>query len=1136
MMGYGGVPYAYPPPGPGYSVPPAAGYPPPVAGYQLAAGAGYPPSGGYATPGHPAGYVMPGPATVPATHCVAQGQAPPGYDAKYPPQAGAVPAGGGAAGGMPGAPSVPSACAGNSRAPEALVVSGCQHATVGGIVRGNFTYSSENHAKPVYRKDQQVNGLDVMLYYWDERDGPNFCGWWFGPRVGGDQVWAYHPDKTAMSPPLTGWKVPYDGPVDTTFKIEVRSSNAAGWGPAGQPTQAQAPAPHAAYYMPPGHPGFPVYGQPQPQGAVYDPQTVMRRQEEDRRRAEQHRQDMERRRVEDQRRDQDAKRKREEEDSKRRVDQKRQAEQQKKREVEFQKQREDDQRRKDEEGKRRKEVEEKRRAEQKSTLAIRRVIQEVKAASPENFPDLQKKLKDILAEELESTGTQRQRICEEQEKCIEQTKKRIEQLNDHRKREQEKRTAEMRKANEAEEKALALAKELSDLVETAETKAGQLKQTAAPLEDDSELMVGDVEKIAHNVEVIGLEAKELTKACTDFILEKGSTMKDLAGGVLPFDEAALASTDAKQSETKVMLGKLLQRINECTRTAEADVQGARGAKDKAVRRAAAREKTKAMEVVFEKYDKDADDVLSRKEVVAYARGEYKLVLPEDTLEQIWRNVVDEGSKGVRLEKFQWLRTIVGVARERTRDLKRKAQREQKEKVLMDMKAALQQRIKEVGMTVDTADKDVGKVEEMVKPFIVSKAKVMPAPEMIGLADETDEMIRVAKASVDEARAQIDGLSDSIEEPFKEDLLAYLALEGKQLELRMGRMGSRVNRASNLSVRFREQANKKKLAELEKLRWHAVRIVHYNQKLLKLTGEALFSAIDVNRDDEISEGEFINFFSSADREIKEIDVELPPDCPMPEAKAEVPKDGEKVENGAGNGAEGAPAKSEEGAGDAAKETADKPVGPTTAKLALGEDVKAAEEVELTDEALSRLFAHLLDEGESGLTREAFFRMMRVFMKVVNSAAMTAGISLKASSCLRRLEVNEVVEILEGPLREDSVDVRRVMAKAMKDGIEGWITLAGNQGTVFLKEGGNTFKVVKDTILTEEFELDGNKETQRKVKDGTRKLKEDEYLEVYEWPKREDKSGLMRMKAKAKSDGSIGWVTMIGNSGTVFLEVV
>merc|ERR1711879_318754 len=82
------------------------------------------------------------------------------------------------------------------------------------------TFKTENHSKPVYKKDSQVHGLDVMIYYWDDRDGPNFCGWWFGPKVGGDQVWAYHPDKSAKEPPKEGWKVPYDGQVDLSFKVD----------------------------------------------------------------------------------------------------------------------------------------------------------------------------------------------------------------------------------------------------------------------------------------------------------------------------------------------------------------------------------------------------------------------------------------------------------------------------------------------------------------------------------------------------------------------------------------------------------------------------------------------------------------------------------------------------------------------------------------------------------------------------------------------------------------------------------------------------------------------------------------------------------------------------------------------------
>ena len=62
----------------------------------------------------------------------------------------------------------------------------------------------------------------------------------FGPRVGAEEVWAYNPgqsliaeppDETALrgvhtgrmlgTAPLGGWKVPYDGPVDTNLAISV---------------------------------------------------------------------------------------------------------------------------------------------------------------------------------------------------------------------------------------------------------------------------------------------------------------------------------------------------------------------------------------------------------------------------------------------------------------------------------------------------------------------------------------------------------------------------------------------------------------------------------------------------------------------------------------------------------------------------------------------------------------------------------------------------------------------------------------------------------------------------------------------------------------------------------------------------
>ncbi|CAE7247072.1 ACC1 [Symbiodinium sp. CCMP2592] len=103
-----------------------------------------------------------------------------------------------------------------------IVVSGCSHAVVGNIVNGSYVRTAENHGKPVYKKTEQTkDGVDVHIYFWDDKQNPTFCGWWFGPRVGAEEVWAYNPGRMLGTAPLGGWKVPYDGPVDTNFTISV---------------------------------------------------------------------------------------------------------------------------------------------------------------------------------------------------------------------------------------------------------------------------------------------------------------------------------------------------------------------------------------------------------------------------------------------------------------------------------------------------------------------------------------------------------------------------------------------------------------------------------------------------------------------------------------------------------------------------------------------------------------------------------------------------------------------------------------------------------------------------------------------------------------------------------------------------
>merc|ERR1740130_818433 len=109
---------------------------------------------------------------------------------------------------------------------------------------------------------------------------------------------------------------------------------------------------------------------------------------------------------------------------------------------------------------------------------------------------------------------------------------------------------------------------------------------------------------------------------------------------------------------------------------------------------------------------------------------------------------------------------------------------------------------------------------------------------------------------------------------------------------------------------------------------------------------------------------------------------------------------------------------------------------------------------------------------------------------------------------------------GPTKEEEgSEISRLKVKAMSDDLEGWVTPVGNQGTVFLEEGGKLFKVVKETILTGSFVIGED----TKTKD--RKLKVGEICEARVWAKKEEASGLMRMQVALKADGQVGWVTSV-----------
>jgi len=189
-------------------------------------------------------------------------------------------------------------------------------------------------------------------------------------------------------------------------------------------------------------------------------------------------------------------------------------------------------------------------------------------------------------------------------------------------------------------------------------------------------------------------------------------------------------------------------------------------------------------------------------------------------------------------------------------------------------------------------------------------------------------------------------------------------------------------------------------------------------------------------------------------------------------------------------------------------------------------------DLAEEKMAKFFGQMAGKcsssggSEKGVTEEDWLKSLRIYYKVVDSTVMTETISIK-SAVIRRLALNEVFEALEGPSLDDSAGVQRIRGKAFKDGQTGWITVAGNQGNTYLEEGGNLFKVIKETELTSSFDVSKSSVV--------KKLKEGEILELLEWEKK-DESGAMRIKGKSKDDGAIGWATLLSVSDFAFLKML
>jgi len=165
-------------------------------------------------------------------------------------------------------------------------------------------------------------------------------------------------------------------------------------------------------------------------------------------------------------------------------------------------------------------------------------------------------------------------------------------------------------------------------------------------------------------------------------------------------------------------------------------------------------------------------------------------------------------------------------------------------------------------------------------------------------------------------------------------------------------------------------------------------------------------------------------------------------------------------------------------------------------------------------------------EAGISRFAFFDLVEEYRKCVKEVAVTSSFEVK-SSTTRKLEIDEVVQVLGQPSTEESSGLLRARCRILRDNIEGWVTLNGSQGTAYLKRVSKPYYLCEEeTPLLDSCASSG--ECLGTARTGER-------LEVLEGPRLEKTTEVTRARGRATKDGQVGWVLFKDHTGRCFFEL-
>eukprot|EP00971_Amphidinium_carterae_P074253 1467374-Amphidinium_carterae.1 len=167
---------------------------------------------------------------------------------------------------------------------------------------------------------------------------------------------------------------------------------------------------------------------------------------------------------------------------------------------------------------------------------------------------------------------------------------------------------------------------------------------------------------------------------------------------------------------------------------------------------------------------------------------------------------------------------------------------------------------------------------------------------------------------------------------------------------------------------------------------------------------------------------------------------------------------------------------------------------------------------------------LERYAAGVSRLTILGMLQDFNKCVKEIAVTTGVEIsKDSKTQRKLAVGEVVEVLQRGHADSSTSLPRLQCRALSDGVTGWVTVRGNQGTLFIQQCPKPYYCV----ASKELKL---QTAPTETADDIRTIEFGEVFEVLEGPRKEadaagkKKDPTERVHGRSMVDGSQGWFSL------------